>query len=119
MFDIKSMIAFVTYSPMTSNMYSIIRFVGKDAKDWVNLKCEKDCSGMYAYHKLKDNDYILWFSYSSEDFGKHVTPEFVLLELERLGKGVTYDAEDRGVRTQVLNTRISGTVICHQHPYSY
>lgn len=89
-----------------SNIYSVIQCIGKDAGFQITKQYKRDISGMYAMRKISDNNQIIWFSYDHKDFGKHITIEFLLDELQRLGGGKIYNGNN------LPDTTFSGTIIC-------
>ena len=83
---------------MSFKIYSVIRCTGSGAYDCIRRQMFGDDMGIYGDHKIdsSENDQIIWFSVSHDDFGDHITEEFLLNKLQELGSF----------------RRISGTIKC-------
>lgn len=96
---------------MSSGIYSIIRCTGAGACDCIYRQLGSDIGGRYGIRKIggSKNDQIIWFSSSHNDFGDHITEEFLLKKLDELGSGKVY--EDPHTTTYNPDP-ISGTIKC-------
>ena len=70
-------------------MYSIIRCIGPGAWDCIIRLMKSDHYGIFSIRKIGDDDFIIWFSASHNDFD--VTNEFLLNKLKEMAQGQVYD----------------------------
>ena len=63
---------------MSCKIYSIVRCIGYGARDCIYRQLRNDAIGIYGFRKIGDseNDQIVWFSTSHNDFKSHITEEF-------------------------------------------
>lgn len=96
---------------MSCEIYSIIRCIGPGASNCIYRQLNSDVGGRYSIRKINSskNDQIIWFSSSHNDFGDHITEEFLLKKLDELGKGKVYD---NPYTTTYNPDPISGTIKC-------
>lgn len=79
-------------------MYTIIRVIGGSAEAiqrYITWYARfEDCSGMWASTYKNDNDAIMWFTYSHDDFGSHVDYVYLAAILEQNTLGTYKEGEE-------------------------
>lgn len=98
---------------MSDKIFSVIRCMGFSAGQCVHNQIRSNVSPMYAIHKINNSneDQIIWFSFSHDDFRREkCTEKFLLDKLQELGKGTIYD--NPSTTKKCNEPPISGTINC-------
>lgn len=87
---------------------SIIRCIGPKASEYTE-ELAKRGGGLHNVYKVlgNENDLIIWFANSTYWFGEHVDGVYLLVNLEKMGKGQTLS------NSYPTDKRFSGTIYCY------